>query len=149
EQRVFKLLRKHTLPANHRKRIILHVARSLDDFDVNVELRIQGPQTRTRLFSLPQREFGTTRPDDEWTRHPPSVLETRRIFSVNVRLAGFVEATHLADDRVRDLVYGRQKQRLDRSFLIFRQHAEPFPLLRELRTRNVLHVLSQRADARP
>src|SRR5690349_4566895 len=72
EQRVFKLLREHTLPTDHRKRIVLHVTRGLDDLDVNVELRIKRLQTRACLFSLPQSEFGTARADDQWARHPQS-----------------------------------------------------------------------------
>src|SRR5215204_4274662 len=101
EQCIFELFGEHSLAADHREWIVLHVTCGLNDFDTNIDLRIQEPQALARLFSLPECEFGTARADDERARHR-SLLETRWIFGKvgGVRFAGLVKATHLADDRM-------------------------------------------------
>src|ERR1051326_9156670 len=144
EQRIFELLREDTLASNHRQGIALHVASCFYNFNASIETS----QAIARVFSLPECEFRTARTDDELSRHWSLLLESKRIFRQLhcFGLAGLVEATHLVENGMGDLVDGRHEQRLDRGFLFLCQWAEPFALARQFCPSNVLHVLPQSAD---
>src|SRR5687767_11551373 len=69
QQRLFQFFRKHTHTADYGERITFHIACSLDDFDVDLELRVELQQAFSSLFCLPQCEFGTAGADDERASH--------------------------------------------------------------------------------
>src|ERR1043165_382388 len=97
EKRILELLREHTLTTDHRQRIVLHVASSLDDLNTNFDLWIQLEQVLTSFFSLPECEFGTAGTDYKRARHPDLFLD----LFLDICCIGFirlVEVTHLADE---------------------------------------------------
>src|SRR5690348_878198 len=143
EQRIFEFFGEHTLAADHRQRIRLHVAGGLDDVDADVDFRKQRMQAGFRLFSLPECELRSAGTDYEATRHTRSILEIKNVSGRRrgVRLAASVKTTHLVQNRVGNLVDGGHEQRLDGGLLLVGEWSKSFALPRHLGARDVVKLL--------